>query len=293
MISVVIAAYNESEGIGATSRQIHKVCTDAGISGFEIIVVDDGSTDDTGDRARESGATVLRNPHNLGYGYSVKRGILASRHDTIVITDADMTYPVDEIPALLAEYRKGFDMVVGQRSGAHYRGSALKAPLRWVLKFLVEYAAGRRIPDINSGFRVFNRNTAATFFAHVCDTFSFTTSLTLAYMMNGKFVGYVPISYHERAGHSKVRLLRDSLRTLQYIVEAVIYFNPLKAFLLLASLTVAGSLFSFLLGAILSIKAFYYLGVGGLMLALLTLCLGFIAVLLKQIMLQSSNRIQS
>ena len=112
-------------------------------------------------------------------------------------------------------------------------------------------------------------------------------------MMNSKFVGYIPIAYHERAGRSKVRLLRDSLRTLQYIVEAVIYFNPLKAFLLLASLTVAGSLFSFLLGAILSIKAPYYLGVGGLMLALLTLCLGFIAVLLKQIMLQSSNRIQS
>jgi len=138
---------------------------------------------------------------------------------------------------------------------------------------------------------VFNRNTAATFFAHVCDTFSFTTSLTLAHMTNGKFVGYIPISYHERAGQSKVRLLRDSLRTLQYILE--VYFNPLKAFLLLASLTVAGSLLSFLLGAILSIKAFYYLGVGGLMLALLILCLGFIAVLLKQIMLQSSNRIQS
>jgi glycosyltransferase involved in cell wall biosynthesis len=218
---------------------------------------------------------------------------LAARHDTIVITDADMTYPVDQIPALLAEYRKGFDMVVGQRSGAHYSGSAIKAPLRWILKFLVEYAAGRRIPDINSGFRIFNRNTAAAFFAHVRDTFSFTTSLTLAYMMNSKFVGYIPISYHERAGRSKVRLLRDSLRTLQYIVEAVIYFNPLKAFLLLASLTVAGSLFSFLLGAILSIKAPYYLGVGGSMLALLSLCLGFIAVLLKQIMLQSGNRTQS
>jgi hypothetical protein len=181
-------------------------------------------------------------------------------------------------------------MVVGQRSGQHYRESLFKAPMRWVLKFLVEYAAGRRIPDINSGLRVFDRKTAIAFFPHVCDTFSFTTSLTLAYMMNGKFVGYVPISYHRRAGRSKVMLLRDALRTLQYIVEAVIYFNPLKAFLLLASLTVAGSVVSFLLGAILSLKAPYYLGVGGLMLAILTLCLGFLAVLLKQIMLQLSDR---
>ena len=290
MISVVIPAYNESDGIAITLDQVRKTLTDAGIDGAEILVVDDGSTDSTGDQARQAGATVLSNVHNLGYGHSLKRGILAARYDTIVITDADMTYPVDQIPALLTEYRRGFDMVVGLRSGQHYRESSLKAPMRLVLKFLVEYAAGRRIPDVNSGLRVFDRNTASSFFAHVCDTFSFTTSLTLAYMMNGKFVGYVPIPYHQRAGHTKVRLLRDALRTLQYIVEAVIYFNPLKAFLLLASLTVAGSIVSFMLGALLSLNAPYYLGVGGLMLAILTLCLGFLAVLLKQIMLQLSDR---
>lgn len=286
MISVVIPAYNESGGIGATVTAVRKTLDDAGIAGFEVLVVDDGSSDDTAAEATGAGAQVLSHPHNLGYGHALKHGILAARHDTIAITDADMTYPVDRIPELLAEYRKGFDMVVGQRTGAYYRESVVKAPLRRLLKFLVEYAAGRRIPDVNSGLRIFDRNTASLFFNHVCDTFSFTTSLTLAYMMNGKFVGYLPIPYHHRAGRSKVRLLRDSLRTLQYIVEAVIYFNPLKAFLLLAWLTVAGSLVSFLVGGLFGLNVPYYLGVGGLMLAVLTMCLGFLAVLLKQIMLQ-------
>ena len=290
MISVVIPAYNESGGIGSTVTAVRQTLIDAGIEGFEILVVNDGSSDGTAAEAVAAGAAVISHPHNLGYGHSLKRGILAARHPTIAITDADMTYPVDRIPALLDEYRKGFDMVVGQRTGQYYRESVVKAPLRRLLKFLVEYAAGRRIPDVNSGLRIFNRDVATNYFNHVCDTFSFTTSLTLAYMMNGRFVGYVPIPYHHRAGRSKVRLLRDSLRTLQYIIEAVIYFNPLKAFLLLAMILVAGSLLSFLVGTIFSLNALYYLGVGSVMLAVLTTCLGFLAVLLKQIMLQNSSR---
>jgi len=290
VISVVIPAYNESGGIGSTVSAVRQTLIDARIEKFEIIVVNDGSTDGTADEASAAGATVLSHPHNLGYGHSLKRGILAARHATIAITDADMTYPVDQIPALLNEFRKGFDMIVGQRTGEYYRESVVKAPLRRVLKFLVEYAAGRRVPDVNSGFRIFDRDTAASHFNHVCDTFSFTTSLTLAYMMNGRFVGYIPIAYHHRAGRSKVRLLRDSLRTLQYIVEAVIYFNPLKAFLLLAMILVAGALLSFLMGTIFSLNALYYLGVGNIMLAVLTTCLGFLAVLLKQIMLQIPSR---
>jgi glycosyltransferase involved in cell wall biosynthesis len=285
VISVVIPAYDEADAIGATVAKVRAVLQSLDLPGSEIVVVDDGSADGTGDKAREAGARVLINPHNLGYGWSLKRGIEAASHETIVIIDADSTYPPDAIGPLLQEYRRGFDMVVGQRSGAHYRESALKAPLRWILRFLVEYAAGRRVPDVNSGLRMFDRATAMTYFAHLCNTFSFTTSMTLAYMMNGKFVSYYPISYDERVGRSKVHLLRDSLRTLQYIMEAVIYFNPLKAFLLLFVLLTIGGIGCFLIAALTHLNAPYYLGIGSLMVAVLSLCLGFLAVLLKQIML--------
>ncbi len=283
MISVVIPAYNESGAIEGTVRSIMAVLEQTGLES-EVLVVDDGSSDRTGEEAAAAGARVLRNPHNLGYGWSLKRGIAAARHDMIVITDADLTYPADQIPALLSEKARGFDMVVGQRTGSHYRESFIKSPLRRILRFLVEYAADRHVPDINSGMRIFDRRTAMSFFSHLCNTFSFTTSMTLAYMMNGKFVSYVPIPYLERHGRSKVRLMRDSLRTLQYIVEAVIFFNPFKAFVLLATITFLAAIASFVLGMVTSLHIFYFLGIGGLMLSVLTICLGFLAVLLKQIM---------
>src|SRR5262249_18753540 len=123
------------------------------------------------------------------------------------------------------------DMTVGQRTGEEFRESIVKAPLRGVLKVPVEYTAGRSIPDINSGLRIFDRAMAMRFFARLCDTFSFTTSLTLAFVINGLYVAHVPIAYYKRKGESKVRLLQDSLNTIQYVAEAAIYYNPLRIFL--------------------------------------------------------------
>jgi hypothetical protein len=106
--------------------------------------------------------------------------------------------------------------------------------LRQILTLLVEFTTGRKVPDVNSGLRVFHRSTVMTYFGQLCETFSFTTSLTIAYMMTGRFVKYVPIEYGVRGGRTKVRLLRDSLRTMQYIIQAIAYYNPIKLFLLLA-----------------------------------------------------------
>ena len=177
-------------------------------------------------------------------------------------------------------------MVVGQRTGRHYRESPIKLPFRIILRFLVEYVAERKIPDINSGFRIFDRSTAKKYFSHLCDTFSFTTSLTLAYMMNSKFVHYIPIKYFEREGNTKVRLLRDSIRTLQYIIEAVIFYNPMKMFMLLSVFLILMGFLLLLLGAFSSLNIFYILGVSSIIISLLTICMGFLAVLLKQIMIK-------
>jgi glycosyltransferase involved in cell wall biosynthesis len=290
MISVVIPALNEQEEIGGTVIRVRETLSAAGIEAYEVVVVDDGSSDETGARAERAGARVLRHPHNIGYGRSLKDGIRAARYETIVINDADGTYPIEAIPELIARYDTGYDMVVGARSGEHYRESLIKMPLRRLLRFIVEFTAGRSIPDINSGLRIFRRTTILEYYDHLCDTFSFTTSMTLAYMMTGKFVAYVPIDYNKRVGKSKVKLFRDSLKTLQYIVEAAIYYNPLKMFVLMALIVVATSLFSFVLALLAKLNVFFYVGVGGIISSAIIFSLGLLAVLLRQIMVKSSRR---
>lgn len=284
MISVVIPAYNEENAIVHTISEIKDICQKSNITDYEIILVDDGSTDATSERAKNLGIKIITHPHNIGYGRSLKDGICAAKYQTIVITDADLTYPFDQVPALLQEYAKGFDMVVGARTGAHYRESWFKSPLRSILKFLVEFTAGRKIPDINSGLRIFNKDTVTGYLSHLCDTFSFTTSLTLAYMMTGKFVHYVPIPYESREGKSKVKLFRDSLRTLQYILQSINYYNPIKIFILFACVCIVFSFVGFFMSAVFGFRSGFLLGVGGLLVSLLILCCGLLADLLKQIM---------
>ena len=284
MISVVIPALNEAGAVGASVADISSVLVAANLVPFEIIVVDDGSTDQTGKVAAEAGARVVRHPHNVGYGRSLKKGIEVATYDLIAISDADGTYPASAIPELVRLYQQGFDMVVGQRHGAHYRESALKVPLRAILRFLVEWTAGRRFPDINSGLRVFSRAAVMTYFPHLCDTFSFTTSMTLAYMMTNRFVTYSRIDYFERDGRSKVRLFRDSLRTLQYVVEAILYYNPLKIFLLFSLVCLVAAVVMMLVSLYFAIVTGVMLAVGAAMVSVVILGIGMLAVLLKQIM---------
>lgn len=285
MITVIIPVFNEEESVAGTIAEVKAALAGMALDQPEILIVDDGSTDRTGEILdRIEGITVRHHPHNIGYGRALKTGIAAARHETVVITDADLTYPIGDLGRLLEVYRRGFDMVVGARTGAHYRESATKAPLRAVLKWLVEFTTGREIPDINSGFRIFSKSAALGYAPHLCDTFSFTTSITLSYMMTGRFVTYVPIDYRQRSGTTKVRLFRDTLRTLQYIVQATVYYNPLKIFLLVSLLLVACSVGAFLVSALTAINLGYILGVAGLVLAVVMFGIGLLAVLLKQIM---------
>ena len=284
MISVVMPALNEEGAIASTVLSVKSTLEDAKMLPYEIIVVDDGSFDRTAEFARDSGARIIRHPHNVGYGQSLKDGIWAAQYDIIVITDADDTYPIESMPELIRKYQEGFDMVVGARTGKHYRESTIKAPLRSLLKAIVEFTATRKIPDINSGLRVFSRKTIIPYFSHLCDTFSFTTSMTLAYMMNGRFVHYVPIAYRERRGQTKVRLFRDSMRTMQYIIEAATFYNPLKVFVFFSCICLFLAGASLVCALVFQLASLFALGVGAILLSLLMIGLGLIAVLLKQIM---------
>jgi polyisoprenyl-phosphate glycosyltransferase len=236
MLSIVIPARNEAGAIAQTVEDIRSALTAQGIV-HEIIVVDDGSTDGTGDIARAHQAIVSRRPASGGYGSSLKLGILRARYDLIGITDADGTYPNGRLPDLFKlVHEQGFDMAVGARTGTHYRGTFMKMPARRMFLWLSEYAAGQKIADINSGLRVFRKEIVLRYLHTISNGFSFTTTITLASMLNGYFVTYVPIEYHRRIGQSYVRYWRDSLRTLQIIVSNILYYNPLKLFLLLVNL---------------------------------------------------------
>ena len=160
----------------------------------------------------------------------------------------------------------------------------LARPMRLILRFLVEWTTGRRIPDINSGFRVFSRSSSMRYFGQLCDTFSFTTSLTLAYMMTSRYVAYSPITYDERIGNSKVRLWRDSFRTLQFIVQSILYYNPLKIFLLMSLICTVIAAISLVLGIVFHLTTGFMMATGALLVSILVFSLGLLADLLRQIL---------
>ena len=284
-ISVIIPAYNEENAIGGTIDEIIKVMKQNNIyQDSEIIVINDGSTDDTKNKALEKGVMVLDNPQNMGYGYSLKKGIKQAQNETIVITDADLTYPFTSVPEMLKQKEKGFDLIVGARTGKYYKESIAKNSLRKILKLFVEFVSGKKIKDINSGLRIFDKTAVIKYFPRLCNTFSFTTSQTLAYLMNDLTVCYIDIPYNKRNGKTKIKLLKDSIRSMKYILEAGIYYNPLKIFVLLTEICILFSVIGFLFSHFKGINAGYILGIGGLLVSIVTFSIGLLAVLLKQIM---------
>jgi polyisoprenyl-phosphate glycosyltransferase len=289
MISIVVPAFNEEAAIEDTVNSLVDICTAADFQGFEIIVVDDGSSDQTAELARQAGAQVIGKPQNIGYGHSLKMGIEKARHDTIVITDADGTYPIDKIPELLEIYSQGFDMVVGRRTGKYYRESIIKFPLRLVFKWLVEFTVGSSVPDVNSGLRIFSRAEIMKLFPSLSNTFSFTTSSTLAYSMRNKYVKYVPIPYFKRIGKTKVRLVRDSMRALQYLVQAIVFYNPIKIFLVLSGLTLLISVGLLFCYALFSSMVFGLVGGIGAIAAIIIFVLGLLAEQIRTISINLSE----
>ena len=248
-LSVVIPAFDEEEAIAPTLASLHAVLAGAGIE-YEVIVVDDGSSDRTGEIAEGAGSEterartrVLREARNRGYGAALKRGIAAARADLVLITDADGTYPAGEIPRLYAK-AADFDMVVGARTGEDVNVPLSRQPAKWVLRKLAGYLAGQKIPDLNSGLRVMRREHVRRF-AHILPPgFSFTTTITLALLSNDMTVGYVPIDYHRRIGRSKVRAV-DAWHFLLLILRVIVLFNPLKVFLPLGALAFVAGLLKF------------------------------------------------
>ena len=230
-VTVIIPAYNEGDVVYDTVKAINQAFIGSGHT-FEIIVVDDGSNDDTAQKASLAGAKVIRHPCNLGYGNAILTAVQKARYPLIALADADGTYPVAELPPMVTETdERGLDMLVGARSGEHYYGNWVKRIGRVVLKMLSEFTVGRKIPDINSGMRVIQREMVSKFAPALCGGFSFTTNITMIAFLTNRFVGYRQIDYYGRTGASKVSYLRDTLRTAQVLIAVILMFNPMKLYI--------------------------------------------------------------
>ncbi len=242
-VSVVIPAFNEEGAIEESIRSVRSVMEASGLE-FELIVVDDGSSDRTGALSTAAGAQVIPLPENCGYGAALKAGIGRAAHEVIVITDADGTYPAAAIPVLIAELGD-YDMVVGARVGQHVKIPLVRRPAKWFLRKLAGYLAGRHIPDLNSGLRVM-RKTLVKRFEHLLPSgFSFTTTITLAALCSGALVRYSPIDYYQRIGKSKLRPVH-AVEFLLLILRTIVYFNPLKIFLPIGGVFFLGGLAKFM-----------------------------------------------
>ena len=231
-VTVVVPAYNEESGIPPVLEQIQAIMDTSTIP-YELLVVDDGSTDGTAGAVTALGIKIIRHPENRGYGASLKTGIRHAQYDLIVITDADGTYPNDRIPDLVTEI-EFYDMVVGARTGLQVKIPLARRPAKWALNQLANWMAGAKIPDLNSGLRIFRKEVAQQFTRILPDGFSFTSTITLAMLERGYRVKYMPIDYHKRAGRSKIRPIYDTLNILQLILRTTMYFAPLKIFLPIA-----------------------------------------------------------
>jgi glycosyltransferase involved in cell wall biosynthesis len=230
-VSIVIPAYNEEGGVGPQIEIIRRVLLSSGIT-HEIIVVDDGSDDRTATIALKAGARVLQHPENRGYGAALKTGIIAAQYETIVIIDADGTYPAEEIPNLINKLEKA-DMAVGARIGEKVHIPFIRKPGKWLLGWMAARIAGFKIPDLNSGLRVFRRDCIKQYFYILPNGFSFTTTITLALLADNYHVIYHPINYYQRAGKSKI-VPKHFMDFIILILRMAMLFQPLRIFVPMA-----------------------------------------------------------
>ena len=232
MISIIVPAYNEEKAISETIKEIKKAMD---YYEYEIIVINDCSKDKTGAILTEvKGIRVINHPYNLGYGSSIKSGIKIAKGDWIFITDADGTYPIRDMPKLIP-YIKNYDMVVGSRTKKQVRIPLLRKPAKILLNILARFLTGKKIPDLNSGLRIFKKSIALEFFHLFPSKFSFTTTITLACLTNDYTVKYIPIEYYKRKGKSSIKAV-DFVNFLTLITRIITYFKPFKVFFLFSAI---------------------------------------------------------
>jgi glycosyltransferase involved in cell wall biosynthesis len=236
-VSIVIPAKDEASSIAAVVGRLQ-----AAAAWREIIVIDDGSTDATGDRAQQAGARVIRHPYNKGNGAAVKTGARHASGEFILIVDGDGQHRAEDARRLAARLGE-FDLVVGARSAAT-QATLTRRGGNALLNWLAGYLTGRRIPDLTSGFRGVRTTVLREFLHLLPNGFSTPTTTTLACIKAGYNVAFEPIDAAARVGQSKMRVARDGTRFLLILLKIVTIFSPLRIFAPISALAfAAGTLY--------------------------------------------------
>ena len=220
--TVVIPAFNEQEAIADVVGRVR------GRGAWrEVLVVDDGSTDLTADRAAQAGARVVRHPYNKGNGAAVKTGIREAKGDVVLLMDADGQHDPEDMARLVAAVGL-HDMVIGARAARDQ--SPTRALGNAIFRALASWLTGRPIPDLTSGFRAARRDLLVEILHLLPNGFSYPTTSCLALMKAGYNVTFVPVAAHARVGTSKIRVVRDGVRFVLIILKIVTLYSPLKVF---------------------------------------------------------------
>ena len=223
-VTILLPAYNEAGVIGETIRAIRALHPD-----FEILVVDDGSTDNTMREAMETGANVWPHPYNMGNGAAIKSGLRCARGEWVLMMDADGQHKPEDIARLL-EHKDRYDMVVGART-RQSETSAHRDLANWVYNRFASYVTRFKVEDLTSGFRLVRLSVARQFTYLLPNTFSYPSTLTLGYLRSGRTVKYIPIQTKARVGKSKIKLLKDGARFFLIITKIASLFSPFRVFL--------------------------------------------------------------
>lgn len=226
-LSIVLPAKNEAAAIGTTVQGIRQQFPD--MQQVEVIVVNDGSTDDTAAVAEAAGARVVHHPYSKGNGAAIKTGARAARGDVIVFMDADGQHNPADIPRLLEKLAQGHDMVVGARQKGS-QASLGRGLANGVYNHLASWMTGHQVEDLTSGFRAVRANKFREFLYLLPNGFSYPTTCTMAFFRAGYSVAYLPIHAAKRIGKSHIQLLRDGMRFLLIIFKIGTLFSPLKIF---------------------------------------------------------------
>jgi len=223
-ISLILPAKNEADGLRRTLPGIRALFPDA-----EVIVVDDGSTDETAAVARENGVTVLSSPYSMGNGAAIKRGARAATGDVLMFMDADGQHDAALIPPLLAKLDEGYDMVVGAR-GWDGQASVGRGLANGLYNRVASLMTGFQVADLTSGFRAVRAEKFREFLHLLPNGFSYPTTITMAFFRSAYAVAYHPIPVAKRVGTSHIRPMRDGLRFLLIIFKIATLYSPLKLF---------------------------------------------------------------
>lgn len=230
-LTVLVPVYNEASGVGEVLERLLTV-TDGMPGRTEVIAVDDGSTDGTTEilTRYQSRVRVVSHSENRGYGAALKTGTEAARGSWVCLLDADGTYPIERLPDLWARCDEGVAMVIGARTAPGARIPLVRRPAKWFLRQLASVLTGHRIPDLNSGFRIYRRARAEAYLPLLPDGFSFTTTITIAFLSEGLAVTWESIDYRVRSGRSKIRPIRNTYEFFMLVLRTSIFFAPLRFF---------------------------------------------------------------